>query len=262
MLLLHWTHLCFLPSILFLLYLILSFSFHLQVCSQSFGAGTTWPSGYDGLRRSLPCARSPAVLSRWMAKPCCCLPRRTSATDPLPLVPLFLHAFISFFRFEVQSKLGKLETSVKCLTNESLRWIPLDICVLQLEQDSLWKQGLGRKSDLRRKTWDYSFVRQKYWHKIGKMTTNKQSMKMLKCSFAVFGSTDPGLPFKPAVKIIVYEKWCYCIDHYILLRKSPKRTLWEHVLCQGRCPFSHREVEEGCSTSPPGFTKFSLLVFA
>lgn len=183
MLLLHWTHLCFLPPILFLLYLILSFSFHLQVCSQSFGAGTTWPSGYDGLRRSLPCARSPAVLSRWMAKPCCCLPRRTSATDPLPLVPLFLHAFISFFRFEVQSKLGKLETSVKCLTNESLRWIPLDICVLQLEQDSLWKQGLGRKSDLRRKTWDYSFVRQKYWHKIGKMTTNKQSMNMLKfCS--------------------------------------------------------------------------------
>lgn len=185
---------------------------------------------------------------------------------PLPIPSLWYLSFYTllflFFRFEVQSKLGKLETSVKCLTNESLRWIPLDICVLQLEQDSLWKQGLGRKSDLRRKTWDYSFVRQKYWHKIGKMTTNKQSMNMLKCSFAVFGSTDPGLPFKPAVKIIVYEKWCYCIDHYILLRKSPKRTLWEHVLCQGRCPISHREVEEGCSTSPPGFTKFSLLVFA
>lgn len=63
--------------------------FHSQVCSQSFGAGRMWPSGCDGLRKSSPCGQSPADPSRWTAKPCCCSPRKTSATDPPTLVLLF-----------------------------------------------------------------------------------------------------------------------------------------------------------------------------
>lgn len=112
LLLFHWAH----PSLLLTVFLHLHFvAFSLnyglnlfhpvpllspsQVCSQSFGAGRTWPSGYDGLRRSSPCGRSPAPPSKWMAKPCCCSPRKTSATEPLTLVLLFFLPFHNFFWF-------------------------------------------------------------------------------------------------------------------------------------------------------------------
>lgn len=94
--------------------------FHLQVCSRSFGAGRMWPSGCDGQRRSSPCGRSPAALSRWMARPCCCSLRRTSATDPPTPVHLPpLHSFLDYIKgvFQAWGKNWRHQWKVKQMSH-------------------------------------------------------------------------------------------------------------------------------------------------
>lgn len=114
-------------------------SFHLQVCNQCFGAGRMWPSGCDGQRRSSPCGQSPAALSRWTAKLCCCSPRRTSATDPpTPVRFPAPHEFLWDIRGVFQA--GETED----ISEKFYKWVIFIDCMrhvflVRLEQDPDWK---------------------------------------------------------------------------------------------------------------------------